>query len=699
MDWCLIAAGWSDPSMWFAGLEVALGLGFVIFVHELGHFAVAKMCGVKVEKFFIGFDIFGLKLFSFRWGETLYGIGALPLGGYVKMLGQEDNPAQLRKEMERARQAEATGAPSSPSTNGNSTSDDLAFDPRSYPAKSVPQRIAIISAGVIMNMIFALVLAVIAFFLGVRLHTCEVGQVMAGGAAWQSDFRSGDVVREVAGNKVRSFRRMTEEIVTGDVDHGVPIVVERPGVKEPLEIILKPQMMSGRPAIGVGSASELKLRNEKNILPFLPESAAAKADPPFLPGDRIVEIDGEPMKTFAQLEDYLTVHSDTPLKVAVERTKKLGEKAEVATITVPASPMRQFGIAMTIGPVAAVQANSPAAKADIKPGDLLKSIDGKAIEDPMTLPDKLHSLAGKELTLVLEREGKPLEIKVTLLPKSRYAPSEIPDCPVAISELGLAYYVANTVKSVEPNGPAAKAGLQAGDEIVLAKIVPPPKDEIQKLQAKYPDSEMGQNEIALDFGATARNWPLFMYALQSGNPGTTVEFKWRRAKDEMTAKLTPVAATNWFESQRGWGLEPAMVVQRTDNFREALSMGAHETSNATLMVYRSLHSMTKGNISLRNLGGPWTIILAALHEARLGVGNLFLFLTLLSANLAVINFLPIPVLDGGHLVLLLYEGIRGKPADERVQEILTYVGLIFILSLMVFVFGLDFGWISRPGAH
>jgi regulator of sigma E protease len=89
----------------------------------------------------------------------------------------------------------------------------------------------------------------------------------------------------------------------------------------------------------------------------------------------------------------------------------------------------------------------------------------------------------------------------------------------------------------------------------------------------------------------------------------------------------------------------------------------------------------------------------ALMQARLGFGNLLIFLTLLSANLAVINFLPIPVLDGGHMVLLLYEGIRGKPADERVQEILTWIGLIFILSLMIFVFGLDLGWISRPGAH
>ena len=84
--------------------KVLVGLGFVIFVHELGHFVVAKLCGVKCEKFYLGFDIAGLKFCKFRWGETEYGIGILPLGGYVKMLGQEDNPAKLREEMERAKQ-------------------------------------------------------------------------------------------------------------------------------------------------------------------------------------------------------------------------------------------------------------------------------------------------------------------------------------------------------------------------------------------------------------------------------------------------------------------------------------------------------------------------------------------------------------------------------------------------------------------
>jgi len=86
-----------------AVLLVFVALGMVIFVHELGHFLVAKLCGVKVEKFYLGFDIFGWRVLRFRFGQTEYGVGILPLGGYVKMLGQEDNPARLREEIERAR--------------------------------------------------------------------------------------------------------------------------------------------------------------------------------------------------------------------------------------------------------------------------------------------------------------------------------------------------------------------------------------------------------------------------------------------------------------------------------------------------------------------------------------------------------------------------------------------------------------------
>jgi regulator of sigma E protease len=111
-----------DWSLILVIFEVGVALGMVIFVHELGHFVVAKLCGVKCEKFYLGFDIYGLKLLKFKRGETEYGIGILPLGGYVKMLGQEDNPAKLREEIERARQKPGAAAAAAGGTGGSPAS-------------------------------------------------------------------------------------------------------------------------------------------------------------------------------------------------------------------------------------------------------------------------------------------------------------------------------------------------------------------------------------------------------------------------------------------------------------------------------------------------------------------------------------------------------------------------------------------------
>ncbi|MDZ7619900.1 MAG: site-2 protease family protein, partial [Patescibacteria group bacterium] len=202
MGFCLIAA--MDFGLVVVILQVAIALGLVIFVHELGHFAVAKWCGVKCEKFYLGFDFFGWKLFARRWGETEYGIGIFPLGGYVKMLGQEDNPARLREEIERAKhQDEGAGQPEDMEDKPADAADkpDKAataepfdvvaaekalYDPRSYLSKSVPQRMAIISAGVIMNLIFAFCCAVLAYGIGVRQIECGVGNLIAGESAWQA---------------------------------------------------------------------------------------------------------------------------------------------------------------------------------------------------------------------------------------------------------------------------------------------------------------------------------------------------------------------------------------------------------------------------------------------------------------------------------------------------------------------------------
>ena len=108
-----------------------------------------------------------------------------------------------------------------------------------------------------------------------------------------------------------------------------------------------------------------------------------------------------------------------------------------------------------------------------------------------------------------------------------------------------------------------------------------------------------------------------------------------------------------------------------------------------MLVVKVLRQVTTGGIPVTQLGGPGTSAVAATAEARQGTPRLLLFLALGCANLAIVNFLPIPFLDGGHMVFLLYEGIRGKPPNEKVFMTLTLVGFAFVLGLMLFVVGLD----------
>ena len=84
-------------------LIVLLGVNMLVIVHEWGHFIVARMCGVRCDKFYIWFDAYGFKFFSFKRGNTEYGLGWLPLGGYVKMYGQEDNPGGIQAEIDKAK--------------------------------------------------------------------------------------------------------------------------------------------------------------------------------------------------------------------------------------------------------------------------------------------------------------------------------------------------------------------------------------------------------------------------------------------------------------------------------------------------------------------------------------------------------------------------------------------------------------------
>jgi regulator of sigma E protease len=119
-------------------------------------------------------------------------------------------------------------------------------------------------------------------------------------------------------------------------------------------------------------------------------------------------------------------------------------------------------------------------------------------------------------------------------------------------------------------------------------------------------------------------------------------------------------------------------------------MGASHTRESIVDIYLTLRNLFTGRLSVKEMRGPVGIATVAFQFAKSGLADLCRFLGFLSVNLAVLNFLPIPVLDGGHMVFLFWEAITRKRPSERVLVAATYVGMAFVLGLMLMVLYLDF---------
>jgi regulator of sigma E protease len=365
-----------------------------------------------------------------------------------------------------------------------------------------------------------------------------------------------------------------------------------------------------------------------------------------------------------------------------------GGPSAATRLAVEIQPQRALTTGMVMTPLAvkAVQDDSPAAAAGVVPGDILKAVDGEPIGDPLTLDERLRERVGRPARLTLERSGQTLTIDVEPRPVTWIEEPRWPSSPVAVSSLGVALGVDALVADVAADGPAAGAGIRPGDRVVRVRFVDPARTESGPQAA----------DQGLELSSKSPSWPYVVSVLQQTAAGTrlllTVEAADGGRRD---VEIEPVAARDQSVVDRGLIFEPVYTLVRAGSFLGALRRGASKAVEDLSMVYRFLHKLTSNQISPRLLGGPIEIAKQAGKSAEEGFSRLLLFLTMLSANLAVVNFLPIPVLDGGHMVFLLYEWIRGKPPSEGVVGVLSYLGLALILTLMMFVFGLDLGLIPR----
>ena len=251
------------------------------------------------------------------------------------------------------------------------------------------------------------------------------------------------------------------------------------------------------------------------------------------------------------------------------------------------------------------------------------------------------------------------------------------------------FSITGKVQGVQP-GSAVDGKVESGDVIESFTVVVRGDDEaeraanLKKLQEKGPFKEV---PVELDEGQAS--WPTAHGQLQAVSPEMAVKLVVRRGETSREIIVRPSDSDQYNNAMRGIRLSLKTEEHVAQGFSDAVRLGLRETGESLTMVVTFLRKLITGQLSPTNLGGPGTIFAVASMEASAGTSRLLIFLTMLSANLAVINFLPIPVLDGGHMLFLAYEGIRRKPVNEELQIKLTVVGFIFLLGLMGFVICLD----------
>jgi len=678
--------------------RVALGIGLVIFVHELGHFVAAKTFGVKCEKFYVGFDVpirlgpikLPRTLGKFRYGETEYGIGIVPLGGYVKMLGQDDDPRKQEEEAKRIQVEE----------DDSEETEDIApkLDPRSFPAKPVWQRMIIISAGVVMNVITGVLFAALAYGYGVSYSPAIVGAVVPGGPAWQAGIEPGGKVISVGtwSDPEMHFREMKMEILTDGLENpGKPIDVQieyEDGVRS-FELVTQslPEMKDAR-MIGIAIPHAPILGSKTGSIPG---TVATKTFTEQDTGASIVAFDGTPINASAIVPgtpffDYLYSNPTRTIELTLARVD--GSETKVA---LPPQPAKSLGIRFAVGPIVGLVENGPAVEAGMQIGDIVQSYNGNPEVDAYGLA--LALVGAQETVKVSVKRGTGDEAEIIDL---SITPSDSPQTmppdqsiagEIAINAVGFAYQPLPVISKLIGTGgddTTQKTSLQVGDEV----------KELQLINPLNSSDTVEEERFATLRKQLQEGWEIspiaslntLMQTIQLLPEGTTFKVIAHRPSDNQVITSTLVVQPddrNLFE--RGLPVTPSESIQRADSIRSALALGAKEGYRRFTDVIRFLRMLPRGKIKLRHVGGPLEIVNIAKNEAEKGISPQLMFLTMLSMNLAILNFLPIPALDGGHMMFLIYELVAGKRANEQLEFRLTLAGVLALLLLMAVVFAND----------
>ena len=595
-------------------LLLAFGLGMLIFVHELGHFLAAKLVGIKVEVFSLGF---GQRLLGFKRGETDYRISAVPLGGYIKMLGQDD--------LDPSKQVD---------------------DERAFCNKSVGKRFVVIAAGVVMNIICALALFVILFrFTGVDFLKPEVGGIIPNCPAEKAGLLPGDTILTVNGKKIRDFNELTLRIALSQRRQDVHLQVERPGQREPLLLTVRPEYLeSDAPVPGIGVYSAQSLIVEK--------SGDYSGEEGLIKGDVIVGLKYGGKRHYYdkhyQFAEEVNSRRDKPTAILAVRS---GQELEPIIVCPRLAAGSQVLGLIPPTQIASVEKDSAASKAGLKPGDVIVSFDNQPWPSNAAISEIAKAAKNQLIPITVLRAGEKLDRQIKL-PRKRRKGVWDTACHAAHQEL----YVAGLAK-----------------ESLLAE---------QKIEIP-----VGAKLLKLN-GRRLANWSDLIGKLQ-GRMGkkAKLEYLFDGSKNKVSFVVPSAQSPVWKQEWRFFVslvLKPEETTVKGESLTEAIYIGLHKTWFWMQNIYLTLTRLAQGSVKTDALAGPLGIARLSMQVALLrGPTHFFYLMAIIGVNLAIVNFLPIPILDGGHALFLLLEKIKGSPVSMRVQTVATTIGLAAIAALFM----------------
>jgi len=346
-----------------------------------------------------------------------------------------------------------------------------------------------------------------------------------------------------------------------------------------------------------------------------------------------------------------------------------------------------------------VEPGSPADRAGVKPGDQIVSFDGREKPDWQDVQNAVITSPGRAIPIVLDRNGNRLELTVTPERKGREEAGDV----------GMFPYYRQIVQDVQPRSPALAAGLKAGDEIIRVngidirangRTLPQILQQITEktfpitvLRGKNPPQRVGASEPE-NRGVISSAWNGLLrlfgrnkeaQALDAAAPVAGDAANQTAAVDqrkEVELEVTPELRDG--RKMIGIGLQYPSVHIKLGPLA-AFQKSIESNKDNAVLIFQVIGRLVKREASVKQLDGPISIISYSGQAYQAGFVTLFTFMALISLNLGILNIMPIPILDGGVILLLVIESLLGRDLSLRMKERIVQASVVFILMVMVIV--------------